>query len=341
MSKNIIGFMLIDTPYSALNNAGSDAGERTENTITVKSIRKGKDIYPYISAQALRYWWRETLENKYNWEMSPIDRETKIAFTQANPFKYPDDDVFGYMRAQGKSDGGTVTRLSPLKNSPLISILPNQLTNDFGVMSRQKEGDPVPHEHQFYSTVMHGIFSFDLESVGIFLGNYKTGQRHLNEKLVKKHKDSIEKSGATEKENSYCLPRTEREKRATETIAVLPFISGGAKSALHLTDVTPKLLVLVILNSGNNIFMNLAKNDNGKPSFSIAALEQVLTDYAEYLATDIYIARRVGFMDELEEELSALNGQEFGAKKVIYNTEGSFNKTVEVFTKEIANNIPE
>ena len=87
--------------------------------------------------------------------------------------------------------------------------------------------------------------------------------------------------------------------------------------------------------------MNLAKNDNGKPSFSIAALEQVLTDYAEYIATDIYIARRVGFMDELEEELSALNGQEFGAKKVIYNKEGSFNKTVEAFTQEIATNIPE
>ena len=341
MSKNIIGFMLIDTPYSALNNAGSDAGERTENTIAVKSIRKGKDIYPYISAQALRYWWRETLEKKYNWEMSPIDRETKIAFTQANPFKYPDDDVFGYMRAQGKSEGGTVTRLSPLKNSPLISILPNQLTNDFGVMSRQEEGDPVPYEHQFYSTIMHGIFSLDLESIGVFLENYKTGQRHLNDKLIQKHRDSIEKSGATKQENSYCLPKKDREKRAIETITALPFISGGAKSALHLTDVTPKLLVLVILNSGNHIFMNLAQNENGKPSFNIGALEQVLVDYAEYLATDIYIARRVGFMDELEVELASLNEKAFGTKKVIYNTDGSFNKTVKAFTQEIATNIPE
>jgi CRISPR-associated protein Cst2 len=341
MSKNIIGFMLIDAPYSALNNAGSDAGERTENTVAVKSIRKGKDIYPYISGQAIRYWWRETLEKKYDWETSPIDRETKIAFTQANPFKYSDDDVFGYMRAQGKSDGGTVTRLSPLKNSPLISIVPNQMTNDFGVMSRQKEGDPVPHEHQFYSTVMHGIFSLDLESVGVFLENYKTGQRHLNEKLVEKHKDSIDKSGAVKKEKSYCLPKAERTKRATETVSVLPFISGGAKSALHLTDVTPKLLVLVILNSGNHIFMNLAKNDNGKASFNIAALEQVLSDYADYLATDVYIARRVGFMDELEIPLSQLSGKSFGKKIVVYNSEGSFNKTVDAFSKEIANNIPE
>lgn len=342
MSKNIIGFMLLDTPYSALNNAGSDAGERTENTIAVKSIRKGKgEVYPYISAQALRYWWRETLKLKFQWEMSPIERETKIAFTQANPFKYADDDVFGYMRAQGKSDGGTVTRLSPLKNSPLISIVPNNLANDFGVMSRQDKGDPVPHEHQFYSTVMHGIFSLDLSSVGVFLESYKTGQKHLNEKTVEKHKSSIEESKAEKKDNAFYLPKDIRAKRAKETISVLPFISGGAKSALHLTDVTPKLLVMTILNSGNHIFMNLAKDDNGKPTFNIKALEQVLTDYSDYLATDVYIARREGFMDDTHEALTALNGKEFGKKKVHYNSDGSFNKTVDAFVAQIANQIPE
>ena len=353
MSKNIIGFMLLDTPYSALNNAGSDSGEKTENTIAVKSIRKGgKDVFPYISAQALRYWWRETLKLKCQWEMSPIEREAKIAFTEANPFKYPDDDVFGYMRAPKGDKGGAVTRLSPLKNSPLLAIVPNNLTNDFGVMSRQNDfgvmsrqdkGDPVPHEHQFYSTVMHGIFSLDLGSVGVFLENYKTGQRHLNEKLIEKHKESITESKAVKKENYYILPKEERVKRAKETVAVLPFISGGAKSALHLTDVTPKLLVLTILNSGNHIFMNLAQNDNGKPSFNIDALEQVLTDYADYLATDVYIARRKGFMDEIEEPLKSFTEKEFGKekKKVVYNVDGSFNKTVDAFVAQIEAQIPE
>jgi CRISPR-associated protein Cst2 len=343
MSVNIIGFMLVDAPYSALNNSGPDAGERTENTIAVKSIRKGRDVFPYISAQALRYWWRETLKSKCEWQMSPITRQEGIAFTEANPFKYPDDDVFGYMRAPKGDKGGAVTRLSPLKNSPLLAIVPNNLTNDFGVMSRQDKGDPVPHEHQFYSTVMHGIFSLDLSSVGVFLGSYKTGQRHLNEKLIEKHKDSIAASNAVKKDNYYVLPKTERVKRAKDTIAVLPFISGGAKSALHLTDVTPKLLVLTILKSGNHIFMNLAKNDNGKPSFNIKALEQVLTDYADYLATDVYIARREGFMDEIEESLKSFTEKEFGKekKKVVYNVDGSFNKTVDAFVAQIEAQIPE
>ena len=36
--------MLIDAPHSALNNAGSDAGDRTDNIVRVKSIRKSYQI---------------------------------------------------------------------------------------------------------------------------------------------------------------------------------------------------------------------------------------------------------------------------------------------------------
>jgi CRISPR-associated protein Cst2 len=167
MSKNIIGFMLIDTPHSALNNAGTDVGAMTENTVAVKSITKKGKKYPYISGQALRYWWRESLREKCSWNLSPIERDKKIAFTAANPFEYADDDLFGYMRAQKDKDGGTLTRLSPLKCSPLISVCEHKPINDFGVMARQ-EGDPVPYEHQFYSTIMKGIFSINIDEVGAF-----------------------------------------------------------------------------------------------------------------------------------------------------------------------------
>mgnify|MGYP002620446152 FL=1 len=153
MTNNVVGLMLIDAPHSALNNAGSDAGDRTDNIVRVKTIRKGMTRYPYVSGQALRYWWRETLEDKFDWEMSPISREKKIAFTSANPIEYPDDDVFGYMRAMSKKEGGTVTRISPLKNSPLIAVIGQNPTEDFGVMSRH-EGDPVPYEHEFYSNIL-------------------------------------------------------------------------------------------------------------------------------------------------------------------------------------------
>ena len=44
MTKNVIGFVLVDAPHSALNNSGSDAGDRTDNLVKVKTIRSGRDI---------------------------------------------------------------------------------------------------------------------------------------------------------------------------------------------------------------------------------------------------------------------------------------------------------
>ncbi len=58
----VTGLILIDAPASALNNLGSIPGARTDNTVGVKSIRAKDGSYPYVSAQAFRYWWRTTLE---------------------------------------------------------------------------------------------------------------------------------------------------------------------------------------------------------------------------------------------------------------------------------------
>ena len=329
MTKNVMGFMLVDAPHSALNNAGSDAGERTANIVRVKTIRKGRAVYPYVSGQALRYWWRDTLQKRYGWKLSPIIREEKVAFTNANPVEYEDDDVFGYMRALKKKDGGTVTRSSILKNSPLVSVMGQIPTDDFGVMARH-EGDPVPYEHEFYSTVLKGMFSIDLDNIGIFYSIENTGYKNIYPQL----EEIAQKTGAKKDGNRWIMPKEVRIKRAKETIAVLPYINGGAKQASHLTDVTPKLLVLAVLDCGNHIFMNLAKEDNGEAIVSLDALEEVIQDYSENLLTDIYIGRRKGFMDELDDDLRKFvekyNQQD--GKKIIY---GSINEIIESFTEKI------
>jgi len=328
MSKTIVGFMLVDAPHSALNNAGLDAGERTENIVRVKAIRRGRNVYPYVSGQALRYWWRATLEEKYGWKISPVIREKKIAFTHANPIEFDDDDVFGYMRALKKNEGGTVTRISPLKNSPLISVISQTPTNDFGVMARQ-EGDPVPYEHEFYSTVLKGIFSLHLDSVGVFYAIEKTGYKNMYPQL----EEIAEKKGAKKEGDRWIMPDDVRTRRAKETIAALPYLNGGAKLTSHLTDVSPKFLVLAGLDSGNHIFMNIAKEENREVAVSMDALEEVIRDYSRTLLTDIYIGRRKGFMDDLEDEIQKLVKKHSEDKrKLIY---GSINETVNAFVEKI------
>ena len=343
MTKNVIGFVLVDAPHSALNNSGSDAGDRTDNLVKVKTIRSGRDIYPYVSGQAWRYWWRNTLESKFAWKLSPIERTEKIAFTEADPFQYPDDDIFGYMRAPKKDrtkktgtvnkenevkEQVTLTRSSPLKNSPLVSVLSQIPTDDFGVMSRQKDGDPVPYEHQFYSTVLKGIFSLDLDMVGRFSRVNKSGYRNI----VEPSQDKLDKYDATDENKLVILPRVTRIKRSQDVISALQFISGGAKQSNHLTDVTPKLLILACIDGGNHPFMNLVREKDKNVYFDFNALKQTIEDYSDSFLSNIFVGHKRGFLDNLTPEFEKLSELHTGSVKTIYQSIGD---CIDSFTREM------
>lgn len=341
MGKTINGFMLIDAPWSALNNAGKDAGERTDNAVKVKVIRKGRDVYPYVSGQAVRYWWRETLAKKFGWNLSPIERVKKIAYTTADPIEYNDDDMFGYMKAakeeieengKRKNIDITVTRISPLKNSPLLSVYPQSPTNDFGVMARQSEGDPVPYEHQFYSTIFKGIFSIDIEMAGKFYEIGKAGYKNMSPNLIKKAK--VNNFEYNDVEKFWKIPVDERRKRIKDTILVLPYLSGGAKLTEHLTDVSPKFLILAAIEGGNHIFMNVC-DENG---INFKALSQVIEDYKDIILSDIYIGKREGFLDEMNSDLSNFANKEwnYNGKKIQVKL-NSINNIVVEFTNILDN----
>ncbi len=325
MSKHLIGLTLIDTPFSALNNAGKPKVRRYENEVVVKSLKKGRrfSTYPYVSGQAWRNWWRTTLEQEYEeWNNSPVDREEKIAYTKVDPVKYDDDDVFGYMRARSEGSGKdkvdlTVTRLSPLKCSPLISISPQIPTDDWGVMARQ-EGDPVPYVHQFYSCVLQGIFSLNLDAVGTFSAINRTGYRNIRDDYI----PTIEAAGGTRKDENtaWILPKDIRVRRCRQTLEALLYLRGGAKLTAHLTDVTPKLIVLSVLEGGNQPFMNLVVEEEGDGKLSIPALRQVINDYADRFCDVIYIGRRIGFMDDLDDKLKELSNDDTLPCKIVYDS---------------------
>lgn len=350
MPKTVQGFMLIDVDVVALNNAGRDTSTALENAVATKKIFKGSKAYAYVSGQAWRYWWRETLEKNFNWTMSPVVREAKIAFTEANPIIYPDDDMFGYMRAakeeqvdvggKSRSVNITLTRVSPLKNSAMISVSPTNIVQNWSSMSRQ-EGDAVPYGKDEYCATMKGMFSISLEQVGTFSSMKRTGFKNLNDVLRKvaleKGAKEIDDPFAKDKEQKplklYRLPKPERIKRVKDTLMALEIISGGAMQTNNMGDVTPKLIVLTTLNSGNHLFSHLAKDDLGKPVFSIDALKQVVGDYHDRIVGKVYIGRRKGFMDELE-----ANFQEYSKDENIFY--GSVNDAIRAYVKEIEVQIP-
>ena len=331
--RNIIGIMLVDAPHSALNNSGMTAGDRTENIVRTKTIQKGRHTYPYVSGQAVRHWWRETLLEKFDWKMSPLIREEKIVFSEANPLIYEDDDIFGYMRAPKGRGSETVTRTSPLKVSPLVSVIPQIPVQDFGVSSRH-EGDPVPYEHEFYSTILKGIFSLNIDSVGVFTSKNRAGHKNITKELS----EQLKNSEAKERESgTWVLPTNIRIKRTVETIKALPYIFGGAMQSRHLTDVTPKFLIMSIIDGGNHIFMNVINEKDGEMVIDFDGLLEIAQDYKDLFLSPIYIAKRKGFLNEIDDKindkiLSSKKGKD--TEETVFEY-GSINQIVEILAKKI------
>ncbi|MFW5804831.1 MAG: type I-B CRISPR-associated protein Cas7/Cst2/DevR [bacterium] len=329
------GFILLDVDVVALNNAGTDTTTNFENAVITKKIRKNGRTYVYVSGQAWRYWWREALQKNLDWNLSPITREKKIAFTEANPIKYPDDDVFGYMRAakdveldkkgeplldgkgKEKTKNVTVTRISPLKNSAIVSVASVKPEENWSSMARQ-EGDSVPYGKQEYSAVMKGMFSLDLKQVGTFSNYNKTGYVNLSD-ILKKEALGY---GAQEINDDYMkdekgnplklvqLQKEERIKRATDTIKALKNITGGAMQTSNMGDVTPKFIILATTKTGNHPFSHVASNYSNSGEYyaelNIDGLQEVIKDYKADFKGKIFIGKRKGFWDSKDDELKQL-----------------------------------
>ncbi|HNX17326.1 MAG TPA: type I-B CRISPR-associated protein Cas7/Cst2/DevR [Methanoregula sp.] len=317
--KTAIGAYLIDTPFSALNNRGKDPSAAFDNTIATKTIRSPEGERPYVSAQALRYWWRNILKDRYEWKCSPVEKisDKNQAVTESDPVTYPDDDIFGYMCARKMDTGkknskgkpvledATVTRVSPLKCSPLIGF-PIKPITDLGVMNRDFEGDPVRFDHRFYSNILKGIFAIDLDAAGKFTAIDKAGSMNLSTLRKQEYEKQGLKSQKVNEENIYYLPVEQKKIRVTQTIFALKYLNGGAMQTLHHTDVTPKMIILAVLNGGNNIFMDVfphRRYDDGL--INLDALNEVLTDYKQDLLSGVYIGRMAGFGSEKDKELDS------------------------------------
>ncbi len=306
----VTGLLLIDAPASALNNAGNLREERGENTSSVKVIRtRENQSYPYVSAQAFRYWLRTTAERRVEgWKAAPMYREEKIAYTDSNPLLWWDDDLLGYMRAPKRATKEQmntitevlepITRVSPFRVSTLVSIAPVNITNDFGVMSRH-DGDPVPFEHQLYRTTLQGLFSLDLHACGTFSYRNKAGYRNLD--TVRTNLAVEQQLEHLEEKKAYRLPLQERILRVQGLFEGLALLEGGAKQAIHYTDVTPAFCILAVTRGGNHIFGHMVGANRGMPEIKLKALEETLTTMDDEILSPVYIGWVQGYLDEQRE----------------------------------------
>jgi len=265
--------MFLNIAYiTKVNMASLNGAEGTGGNITVmKKITNSKgDEFAYVSGQALRRYMKETLlqlgariteidekgeptfriddkgttvdlNNLKNWE-----KYKEIAFK-----KFVDLDLFGYMFPKASR------RWSPIKVTPLISILPYKGEYDYLTRKQKpkKDGDKSGN-----------IVQIEIDTMNFMRGNIIINTSHI---------------GCEVDEYSYeikpILNNEERNNRLNIFLEAFKNFNGGAKQARNLEDISPKFIIITKQKTGNPFLLNVLDVDS-KGNINIANIKEALED---------------------------------------------------------------
>lgn len=308
----LVGKIALDVVAGAPNNAGSDG-----NVAATKTMRVGRDVYPYVSAQAFRRWLRDSLPAEE--QASPVERsgsgKKQQAYTSGRPDKYLDDDLFGYMVAvKGKASGEAATcqRETVLATGTLVSVVPRPPTEDFGTMTRgfAAGAQPVIHQHQFYTAELAGDLLLDLPRVGVFEVDGSGVKIALTAAAAKEAEAAGAEPTTLRNVKALRLPLAERRRRVAVLLRALAALRGGAKRALHYGDRTPALVLLAPVKGGVNPFTRVLGAKDGRTTFRTDVLLEEMSAWADELVGPVMIGWAPGFLgdqrDRARRELATL-----------------------------------
>jgi CRISPR-associated protein Cst2 len=320
----LAGKMVLSVRAGAPNNGKGEA-----TTGRVKRARVGGESYPYVSAQAVRRWARDSMV-ELGALPSPVTRIGKAqnraqkANTAADPVQYADDDLFGYMKAgSSKDNAATTLRDSPFMMGTLMAVEPAYPTEDYGVMARGVI-EPVLHAHEFYTADLAAPFLLDLPRIGTFTLPDEGGvgrPNYLSKEQALQVAEAAARGATTTTfrgQDAVRLPIEERRSRAALLLEALAQLSGGAKQALHYGDRVPDLIVLVPFKGGIN---PLAHCVDGEPGYGLRVrgdvLRKELAAWEGEWEAPVRIGWRPGFRDTVRESFEKQCEEEISAGTIV------------------------
>ena len=202
-----------------------------------------------------------------------------------------------------------VTRVSPFRVGTFVSISPSSIVSDFGTMARQ-DGNPVPHEHEFYRAHLRGLVSLDLTSCGTFYHGERVGYKNLDKYREEKAVAASCTEITVRKQKAFRLPNEKRVERVSALVKGLANLNGGAKQTLHYTDLTPAIVVMAVTKSGNHPFYRMFNGTRtGRTELHSAATKEIFESFQDDLLSPVYIGWATGFLDEERAKFEALKSE--------------------------------
>lgn len=293
----LVGKIVLDIDAGAPNN-----GRGADNIGEVKSLRVGRDVFPYISAQAFRRWLRDTIATEQ--PASPVTRSgsgaKQQAYSSGRPDLYLDDDLFGYMVALKNAN---TQRDTVLATGTLVSVSPQRPTTDFGTMSRDFPAgeNPVIHEHQLYTADVAGDLLLDLPRVGVFDTDGSGLKINLAAAAISEAVAAGAEQTTLRGNAALRLSIAERRRRVAVLLRALSALRGGAKQALHYGDRTPALILLAPMKGGVNPFTRVITTRDGRTFFDTKVLAEEMREWSDERDGPVLIGWAPGFLGEQRE----------------------------------------
>ncbi|MBI5681163.1 MAG: type I-B CRISPR-associated protein Cas7/Cst2/DevR [Methanobacterium sp.] len=272
--KSLKGISVVWLTKTDLTNL--NAGEGEESFIDVKKYKIGREEYPYVSGQAMRFYIKEAIRrNLENDSMCiPNSEGIPVCLQEINKLEEYDDkwksalkgclscDLFGFMKPIGSQ--GSITRVSPVKVAPAIGLLPfdenstiDFLTRKEGINVSKKQGGKIVNVEIGTNIYKSGI-SVDFQRVG--------GEEDWSEGIVKM---------------DYALNEEERKERIKKVIESLRYLTDYSKQARLLTDFTPDIICIAFQNKYSHRLQKLFEL-NKNEELNISRLNEILSDVKEY-----------------------------------------------------------
>lgn len=281
--QNIKGINIAWLSTTDLTNLNS--GEGGSNYVDVKKYKFQDKEYPYVSGQAMRYYLKEGIRRLRisNDCCVPDDKGEACGDITSCPLC----DLFGFMSTI-KAIGAKV-RVSPVKVSPAIGLLPFDANSTIDFLTRKKHkakdekasGDIVNVE--LGMNLYKGGISIDVAKIG-----FEEEYDEANKKI--KLKDMRRGNSDTDKDK-------EKADRIAQILEALSFLSDYSKQARLLTDFTPDFIIISFQSNYSHRLQKALELKSGEGiHLNTDRLREILVDVSGY-ANPIYAGMITGILD--------------------------------------------
>lgn len=238
---------------TGLTNLNSGIGG--SNLVDIKKYKKDGVDYPYVSGQAMRFYLKESIRRLVSaQEYCVANEKGETCGDIANCILC---DLFGFMTTL--KDQGAQIRVSPIKMSPAMGLLPlnDNMTIDF--LTRRK---PQESTGELKGDIVNVELAVNIYRAGLSIDLAKIGSEELieNKKLVIKDK---------------VLSNDIKTSRVKVALDAFKNLSDYSKQARLLTDFTPNLILIAAQDRYNHALQKALELEGGR-NINIDRLDQVL-----------------------------------------------------------------